>query len=1117
MHFSRILNRVQFYYHLFELINVMDRISVLAIILTVFLPLGTYAQYASSSKMPEKAGDRIESTSYNDHKRGTPRTLHYLPSGEDFVCVNGKNLYTRALYGSHTAWRLETGDRPIFATYVKNDSRNIRFRLRLPSGTVTPLEETTWCEARYTPGIRTYLLKDAAWGEECMLKISVLASLTEETAMWEFSGELPAGCVLEALNSPIRLKKLSRSGDMGADPPGCFAPAEDGTVLQTLQCRFPSDGRLYVGISRNELQEVPDGRAHYLALYDACRELAGRIRITTPDPYFNTLGGALAVAADGIWGEEGVWLHGAVGWRMPLSGWRAAYVGDVLGWHDRARTHFDNYAVSQVTDVPCTIPHPAQDSTLALTRSAKVWGTPQYSNGYICRNPRRNNQMHHYDMNLCYIDELLWHFNWTGDLEYARRMWPLLTLHLAWEKRNFDPDNDGLYDAYACIWASDALYYNSGAVTHSSAYNYRGNRLAALIAGKIGEDPTPYQEEADKILKALNTRLWLPTKGHWAEFQDFMGHRRLHEDAAVWTIYHALDSDVADPFQAYLATNYIDRKIPHIPVVTSDETLVADAASLQANAASYARWQKRLQEEGAAINADGYATVATTDWMPYSWSINNVAFAEVMHTALAYFQAGRRNAGFKLLKSSILDGMYLGESPGNFGQISFYDAARGECYRDFGDPIGVASRALIQGLYGILPDAMNGRLLIKPGFPDAWEYASLHTPDVDFDFKTGGAADSKFAAPDCSSYTVTHRLPAVQTLELQFPARRSAVARLTVNGQEVAWRLVENSVGKPMLSVSVPATSGEKTVVNIYWEGEELFAPASVVAYPAERIRKEGPVSFIAMEQGQMKWWAPVEQLSGTDCKKPVLTGDFKEVDAAKCTPVDMQQAFNANVTDIFRNEYLSPRSPYTTLQLPKQGIGEWCHPLKTADIDDSGLRAAVRKGMLETELGIPFRTPAEGHNIAFTSLWDNYPDSLQIPLHGKASRAYLLMAGSTNHMQCHIDNGVIRVYYKDGTCDSLPLVNPDNWPPIEQLFFEDGQAFNRHAPSLYRLRLKTGELSNDFSKELGFTGVSREVDGGAAVLLDMPLNARKRLSHLVLETLSNEVVIGLMGITLQR
>lgn len=49
---------------------------------------------------------------------------------------------------------------------------------------------------------------------------------------------LPAGCELEVLNSPIRQKKLFRSGDMGADPPGCFEPAEDGTVLQTLKCRF---------------------------------------------------------------------------------------------------------------------------------------------------------------------------------------------------------------------------------------------------------------------------------------------------------------------------------------------------------------------------------------------------------------------------------------------------------------------------------------------------------------------------------------------------------------------------------------------------------------------------------------------------------------------------------------------------------------------------------------------------------------------------------------------------------------------------------------------------------------------------------------------------------------
>lgn len=129
-----------------------------------------------------------------------------------------------------------------------------------------------------------------------------------------------------------------------------------------------------------------EGIALYNKSEQARADLASRIRIITPDPYFNTLGGALAVAADGIWDGE-VWLHGAIGWRMPLSGWRAAYTGDALGWHDRARTHFNAYAASQVTEVPNTIPHPAQDSTLALARSEKKWGTPQYSNGYICRNP----------------------------------------------------------------------------------------------------------------------------------------------------------------------------------------------------------------------------------------------------------------------------------------------------------------------------------------------------------------------------------------------------------------------------------------------------------------------------------------------------------------------------------------------------------------------------------------------------------------------------------------------------------------------------------------------------------------------------------------------------------
>jgi hypothetical protein len=44
-----------------------------------------------------------------------------------------------------------------------------------------------------------------------------------------------------------------------------------------------------------------------------------------------------------------------------------------------------------------------------------------------------------------------------------------------------------------------------------------------------------------------------------------------------------------------------------------------------------------------------------------------------------------------------------------------------------------------------------------------------------------------------------------------------------------------------------------------------------------------------------------------------------------------------------------------------------------------------------------------------------------------------------------------------------------------------------------------------------------RNFRAGAAVMLDMPLHAQKQLRDITVRTLSNDVVIGLMGITLQR
>lgn len=1010
---------------------------------------------------------------HNSFDRGE-RVMQYHPDYEGYIVShNGKNLYTRALYGGNTAFRMETGDMPVFAAFHGKDNRNVHFIMET-GGRRLRLDSVADCVSKYRGGERRYELSDPSWGSG-RLTLTLLAPRDSEGGIWKVEArDMPGDARLTAVSCATVPVKLNRNGDMGADPANALAP--DPGMKDRRECAVKVGGRqatAYIGYAGHDIKAGPRKQlaAEYEAAKNALDSLTSGLRIETPDPYINVLGPVITHAADGNY-DGRVWLHGAIGWRMPLSGWRGAYMADFLGWHDRGRSHFDAYALSQVTGVPALRPHPAQDPEKNMARAVKEWGTQMYSDGYICRNPARNDQMHHYDMNLCYIDELLWHLQWTGDIGYARRMWPVITSHLAWEKRNFDPDNDGLYDAYCCIWASDALYYNSGAVTHSSAYNCRANRIAAEIARKIGEDYRPYELEASRIRAAMDSVLWMADKGVWAEYRDFMGHRRLHDHPALWTIYHAIDSEVADPFMAYSATRYVDNNIPHIPVT------------------------------GVGLEDEGYATVSTTDWLPYAWSINNVAFAEVYHTALAYWQAGRPEEAARLLKSAMLDGMFLGNSPGNIGQISHYDAARGECYRDFADPVAMMTRAVVQGLFGFSPALLDHRISVRPGFPSDWRHASIAHPDFSLDFRRDGMRDT---------YDFSTSLDSARVVDFTLSAPYDGVKRLTVNGSPVVWGVNENSVERPSVTVSVPVSG--KMRLEVEWEGAPVGAGCG--ATPTGRTRR----GFREVASGQMRWWEETESFRHAVPDEMALGLDLMMSEGNRYEPLDLSAHYNACVTDIFRNSYLSPRSPYTTLQIPVQGIGEWCHPEDTAHIDDSGLRSAVGvDGLVRTSAGIPFASAREGKNVIYTSLFDNYPDSATVALGGKARGLELLMAGSTNHMQCHMENARLTVRYADGTLASMPLVAPYNWVPVEQDYFIDGKAFDVPTRRPWRMIFKDGRVTDDVAGALGITGVyGRRIDGGAGIMLCLPLDPSKELESLTLTAVSNDIVAGLLAVTYLR
>ena len=178
---------------------------------------------------------------------------------------------------------------------------------------------------------------------------------------------------------------------------------------------------------------------------------------------------------------------------------------------------------------------------------------------------------------------------------------------------------------------------------------------------------------------------------------------------------------------------------------------------------------------------------------------------------------------------------------------------------------------------------------------------------------------------------------------------------------------------------------------------------------------------------------------------------------------------------------------------------------------------AARNDNLLVLPNGVPLVTPAApaADNIAFVSQWNNFPSTLTVPLQGRSSRAFLLLAGTTTAMQSRFDNGEIVVTYTDGTTTRLALHNPTTWWPIDQDYYIDDFAFARPEPLPVRVDLATGQIRVlDLATAKGHGG---PIIGGAATVLDLPLDPAKTLKDLTLRALANEVVLGLMSVTLQR
>ncbi|MBB4910866.1 MGH1-like glycoside hydrolase domain-containing protein [Actinophytocola algeriensis] len=119
----------------------------------------------------------------------------------------------------------------------------------------------------------------------------------------------------------------------------------------------------------------------------------------------------------------------------------------------------------------------------------------------------------------------------TGDLDFLSRSHEVTRASLARaEQEAFD---GGLFRGCASFMESNSGYpprfaFRGRAVGATKALStnvlhYRGYTIAARSATLLGQDPAPFETRAAALKQAINERLWVPSRGRYAYYEDADG------------------------------------------------------------------------------------------------------------------------------------------------------------------------------------------------------------------------------------------------------------------------------------------------------------------------------------------------------------------------------------------------------------------------------------------------------------------------------------------------------------------------------------------------------------------------------------------------------------------
>jgi glycogen debranching enzyme len=301
---------------------------------------------------------------------------------------------------------------------------------------------------------------------------------------------------------------------------------------------------------------------------------------------------------------------------------------------------------------------------------------------------------------------------WSGDLQFAREMYPAMKKGIDWLLGEMDQNKDLFPEGYGIM----EVYGLNAELIDVAVYTQQALQAAARVAKALNDTDAEgrYRQLASELKEKINQRFWIEQDGTYGDFYGSRAQAISAADGAIKQI--GLKSTALTQADNDLIAHYQALKAQFSAMPEGDRAWITNenwviATPMETGIAPRARaisLLDKIRRENTGQYGPYLSAVNRRSMMTISTGVEAVAEGKYGRTDQAMWDVDRIAQTFDLV------------SPGSMSEMM---PDRG-CFTIAWTSYGIVL-PLIEHVFGFHPDAPNKTVVLEPHLPSGWENISI--------------------------------------------------------------------------------------------------------------------------------------------------------------------------------------------------------------------------------------------------------------------------------------------------------------------------------------------------------------------------------------------------------